>query len=680
MRRNRPRRRSPGLLPSPGVTPGLPGLTALLVALAALAPRAGAQVSERVGEGPVTRYVRVAHDGDAVSGILDGETVRVLDGAPYADGRPTGEELPADDVAFLTPVDPQKISKVVGTAVNTERPGLDLPPDAHPRWFAKFPTSLSPDGAGIELPPEAENLNYEGELVVVMGRKARHVSEAEALDHVFAYGVGNDYSENTWYGERRGRREPSRMIAKGSDTWANLGPVLVRGIDYRGRRVVTRLNGEIVQDGNTDQIIQEVPELVSHLSRYVTLLPGDVIYTGTVPFQEDVRRRMRVGDRLEVSIEGIGSVRSTIVPMGTAGEDGADGPGDLPGVRGDGPPDLRVDPSWPAPLPERWILGQVSGIAVDDRDHVWIVQRPRTLTEREAGAAQEPPLSECCVPAPSVIEFDREGRVVQAWGGPHHLDAWPGSEHGIFVDRNRNVWIGSNGPGSTVVLKFGPDGEHLLTLGVPGEPGTGGDDTRHLNQPADVYVDDAAGEVYVADGYGNRRVIVFDAETGEYRRHWGAYGEPPRPADPGPYDPDAPPARHFRSPVHGLQLTADGLVYVADRTNDRIQVFRTDGSFVREAFVAPRTLAMGSVWDLDVSADPGARHLYVADGTNMKVWILRRSDLEVVGSFGRGGRQAGQFNWVHNVAVDSRGNVYTTEVNTGKRVQKFVPRDRGGGR
>lgn len=267
----------------------------------------------------VTRWVRY-DDGERVSwGILEGETIREVEGDLFQGPRPTGRTLAASDVTLLVPVDPMRISKVVGTAVNTERPGLELPPDAHPRWFAKFPTSLSPDGAGIELPPEAGNLNYEGELVVIIGRRARHVSREDALDHVFGYGVGNDYSENTWYGEDRGREEPSRMISKGSDTWANLGPVIVSGIDYRGRSVVTRLNGKVVQDGNTDQIIQEVPELISHLSRYVTLLPGDVIYTGTVPFLEGARRRMELGDELEVSIEGIGSVRSTIVPMEVRG-------------------------------------------------------------------------------------------------------------------------------------------------------------------------------------------------------------------------------------------------------------------------------------------------------------------------------------------------------------------------
>lgn len=348
---------------------------------------------------------------------------------------------------------------------------------------------------------------------------------------------------------------------------------------------------------------------------------------------------------------------------------------DAPGAA----PSFRVDPFWPEPLPEGWILGQVAGVAVDDRDHVWIVHRQGSLTPQETGATRDPPWGECCVPAPPVIEFDPEGEVVQAWGGPGEGYDWPESEHGIFVDGEGNVWIGGNGPSDNQVLKFASDGRFLLQIGRAGETG-GSNDTTLLGRPADIFVDDGAGEVYVADGYGNRRVVVFDAATGAYRRHWGAYGERPEDADLGSYDPDAGPARQFRTPVHALQLTRDGLVYVADRPNNRIQVFRRDGTFVKEAFLAPRTLSMGSVWDLDVSPDPEGRWLYVPDGTNNKLWILERETLEVVGSFGRGGRYAGNFMWVHNVAVDSRGDLYTGEVETGKRVQKFVRTADEGGR
>ena len=334
-------------------------------------------------------------------------------------------------------------------------------------------------------------------------------------------------------------------------------------------------------------------------------------------------------------------------------------------------PQFEVDPWWPKPLPNNWILGQVSGIAIDARDHVWILHRPRTLTAREAGAVQTPPLSACCVPAPPVIELDVQGNVVRSWGGPGHGHHWPESEHTIHVDPSGNVWIGSNGDNDHVVLKFSPDGKLLLQIGQPGKTG-GSNNTTLLGKPAGIHVDGAANEVYVADGYTNRRIIVFDAATGRYKRHWGAYGNQPDDASLGPYDPAAPRAQQFRSPVHAVRIARDGLVYVADRVNNRVQVFRKSGEFVKEATLAPATRAMGSVWDIALSHDPAQTYLYVPDGTNQKVWILRRSDLSVAGEFGRGGRNAGYFGWVHNLAVDSRGNVYTSEVDIYKRVQKFV--------
>lgn len=355
----------------------------------------------------------------------------------------------------------------------------------------------------------------------------------------------------------------------------------------------------------------------------------------------------------------------------------ADQPADAAGVpaanevSADAVPAFEVDADWPQPLPNNWILGQVAGVFVDGRDHVWIVHRPASITEVEAGAAQDPPISTCCIPAPPVIEFGPEGNVVQAWGGPGEGYDWPASEHGIHVDGEGNVWLAGNGDGSAQVLKFTSDGELLLQIGEAGQSG-GSNDTETLDQPAAIAVDLEANEVFVADGYGNRRIIVFDATSGEYKRHWGAYGE--RPDDSvelGDYDPDAPPARQFRGPVHGIQLTSDGLVYVADRRSNRIQVFQRSGEYVNEVLIAPNTLGMGSVWDIEASKDPAQTYLFVPDGMNHKVWILRREDMAIVGSFGRGGRYAGQFGWVHNLAVDSEGNIYTTEVETGKRVQKF---------
>ena len=343
-------------------------------------------------------------------------------------------------------------------------------------------------------------------------------------------------------------------------------------------------------------------------------------------------------------------------------------------------PRYQVDAAWPGELPNNWILGQVAGISVDQHDHVWLVHRPRTLTAHEAGAVQNPPTADCCAPAPSVIEFDADGNFVQAWGGPtwdqesaSWLDPqydWPENEHGIFVDAEDNVWLGGNGENDHIVLKMSKEGTHLLTIGRLNETG-GSNDTERLGRPADIFVDVNAREVFIADGYTNRRVIVFNMETGAYMRHWGAYGTMPSDDELPAYEPDAQPAVDFSGPVHAIELTSDGLVYVADRSSNRIQVFQHDGTFVLETIIGAWTLDQGSVWDIERSAFAGDRWLFVADGHNKKIWILERNNLDVVGTFGRGGRQAGQFEWVHNIAADSQGNLYTSEVNTGKRVQKF---------
>jgi DNA-binding beta-propeller fold protein YncE len=334
------------------------------------------------------------------------------------------------------------------------------------------------------------------------------------------------------------------------------------------------------------------------------------------------------------------------------------------------PPQYQVDPFWPKPLPNRWGIGQAAGVATDGRDHVWVIHRPRTMTEDERGAALTPPRSACCFPAPSVLEFDPDGNLVQAWGGPGHHPSWPEGEHGIHVDHQDNVWIAGNGPNDHVLLKFTRDGRFLLQIGKHHETG-GSNDTERLGRPADAEVDPATNEVYVADGYANRRVVVFDAATGAYRRHWGAYGERPQDGPLPAYQPGQPPARTFRNPVHCARLARDGLLYVCDRANDRVQVFRKDGAFVREFIVAPETLGSGSVWDLDFLPDARQSVLLAADGSNNHVWMLGREDGAVLGLFGRNGRNAGDFHWVHNLAVDSRGNIFTTEVDTGKRAQRF---------
>ena len=338
-------------------------------------------------------------------------------------------------------------------------------------------------------------------------------------------------------------------------------------------------------------------------------------------------------------------------------------------------PQFLVDPFWPKPLPHNWIVGQVAGVDVGPDDRVWIVQRPGSLSERERGAEQDPPIGKCCVAAPPVLVFDLSGNLVHAWGGPGDGYDWPANEHGIFVDDEGFVWLAGNGQTDRHVLKFSADGEFVLQIGRPGSA-MDSNDSANLGRPADVYVDVEAREAYVADGYGNRRVIVFDSETGEYKRHWGAYGLPPNDAPLPDYDPAAAPARQFRSPVHCIQVARDGLVYACDRVSNRYHVFRKDGTLVAEAFFEPDTLLNGSVSDVALSQDAGQAFLYMVDSVNNELRIIDRASHTVLGRVGRPGRWAGQFHSVHNIAIDSQGNLYTTEVNTGQRVQKFRRLDR----
>jgi hypothetical protein len=269
-----------------------------------------------------------------------------------------------------------------------------------------------------------------------------------------------------------------------------------------------------------------------------------------------------------------------------------------------------------------------------------------------------------------VLVFDQSGNLVRAWGGPGEGYEWPDSEHGIFVDDTDSVWLAGNAERDSQILKFTLDGRFLLQIGRSGQS-KGSGDTANLGSPADVSVDVGAREVYVADGYRNRRVIVFDSETGAYKRHWGAYGKPPSDDPMPPYDPAAAPAQQFGQPVHCVRLARDGLVYVCDRTNNRVQVFRKDGTFVSESFFERGTRLNGAVSELAFSPDRNQTLIYMVDGVNNELRIIDRATSVVLGRVGRPGRYAGQFHVVHNVAVDPQGNVYTTEVNTGQRVQKF---------
>jgi hypothetical protein len=387
-------------------------------------------------------------------------------------------------------------------------------------------------------------------------------------------------------------------------------------------------------------------------------------------------------------------------------------------------PRFEVDVMWPKPLPNHWVIGNAIGVSVDAQDHVWIIHRQGSLEAMENYGAANPPgpkrragvvEAECCSPAPAVLEFDQAGNLLASWGGQDGEGyVWPLSNHGITVDYKGNVWIGGNAamagvpaeeglppagragagrgaaaaggrgpaPGGpplyhdSMVLKFTQSGKFLMQIGKAGQS-KGSNDTENLGRPAKLFIDPKTNELYVADGYGNKRVIVYDADTGAYKRHWGAYGHKPDDTPLGAYNPDAPPAQQFRNPVHCAELSNDGFLYVCDRVNDRIQVFKPDGTFVKEQVLYKNTLGDGSVWDIAFSKDPQQKYIYLADGSNEKIHIIDRESLQVLTSFGDGGRQPGQFYAVHSIATDSKGNIYTTETYRGQRVQKFVYKGMG---
>ena len=367
---------------------------------------------------------------------------------------------------------------------------------------------------------------------------------------------------------------------------------------------------------------------------------------------------------------------------------------------GTGLPEYTVDPFWPKTLPNDMLIGRIAGVAVDSQDRIFVVQRPGSLTPGELGLIQDPARSLCCRPAPPVLVFDADGNLVDSWGGPGEGYDWPGTEHGIYVDHNDNAWLGGEGIGDPetladhsvhgednplcrdhFVLKFSNDGEFIMQIGEANKT-QGSTSTEFLGHPADIEVDPETNEAYVADGYLNKRVIVFDADTGEYKRHWGAYGRMPDDNPMKRFNPDGSTKDDFTDSVHGLRISNDGLVYVADRGNGRIQIFQKDGTYVEEHFIEPETRpgsSSGTVWDIELSNDEAQTYLYVADGTNQRIWTLQRDTMEVLDSFGRRGRGAGEFHWLHKFAIDSQGNFYTGEVHMQRRLQKFVPQTSAAG-
>lgn len=364
-------------------------------------------------------------------------------------------------------------------------------------------------------------------------------------------------------------------------------------------------------------------------------------------------------------------------------------------VHAQGPPHYVVDPFWPKTLPNKWSMQQIVDVSIDRNDHIWAINRSSSARPDELGAATVPPRAECCVLGPEILEFAPDGSVLRAWGGPNYVPGWPGRLQSFVVDPEGNVWISGTDPGDSIV-KFDGNGKFLWDFGHRWPKGRplvqDNQQTEFLMGIEDFDLDSDAKEIYIADGARNKRVLVYDMNTGAFKRGWGGHGIPLSEIDNDPtppYDLSGPPPdqKQFAQTLHTIHLSKDGLVYVGERGADRVSVFTKQGKFVTSYFVHPSTQARGpncggpfnekygpcgTIYNMAFSHDPGQKYLLVADGTNNMVWILDRKTGELVSSFGGNGHYAGQLHWIDTIGIDSKGNVYTGEVEDGKRIQRFV--------
>lgn len=357
-----------------------------------------------------------------------------------------------------------------------------------------------------------------------------------------------------------------------------------------------------------------------------------------------------------------------------------------------GAPQYRVDPFWPKPLPNRWSMQQVTGISVDSMNHVWFLNRGNAPEQDEIGGDGTPFPVLCCVRGPELIELDQEGNVVKAWGGPGY-PSWPSGLQTVIADTKGFIWISGTQPQDSII-KYTRDGKMVWDFGhrPPAEAGMmpeNNQETNFLINKGRFQLDEVANELFIIQ---QKRVLVYDASTGAYKRGWGGHGMPLSEIsnDPIPgytWSGGPPPEeRNFVPELHFVEISRDRRVYIGERGQNRIQVFTTEGKWLQDIMVSPNTPARGcggvasvkgspcgTTYKLAISKDPQQKYLFVADGHNFVIWILDRQSGKTLGQFGGNGRLAGQLHFPNAVSIDTQGNVYTGEVDTGKRIQKFAP-------